>query len=472
MLQRKSATRSGESSESQGKTRPAPAGRGLASSTHRVLNSPGESLDSQTRDFFEPRFHHDFSRVRVHTDGEAAASARAISASAYTVSQHMVFDSGKYQPHTRQGRELMAHELTHTIQQDQAATAGGQLALGDPADESEREAGRVASVAVNEGPVAIRAQRPLSVQRQPNSAAAPNVDLAELVSPFLAGAIGSVSIDGFETGKADISGPNQAALSKTAKTMQTLLRQYPGSTVRVIGYTDAVGQESDNQTLGQARADSVQGALVGMGIPAEILNTESRGAAELLVNTKKGEPRNRRVEVRFRPSSTFKGASAPAPAMGRTPDLSQPRANISGDFRTQFPESSPPAGNGVGLPEERKGGGGPRPQPLRELPRQKDICDRIDWSSINAAYTSHGGTAGDRGAVCQKFQELVRKYKGMGLPEDYAAKAANSELSSGAGSTQSHDAPNALDRSNEDWKAAHPNTPTVGPFFFPYKWKF
>src|SRR5579863_5305580 len=77
---------------------------------HRALRSPGKSLDSKTRTFFEPRMGHDFSRVRVHSDTEAAASARAVSAQAYTVGQHVAFDSGKYQPHTAQGHQLIAHE--------------------------------------------------------------------------------------------------------------------------------------------------------------------------------------------------------------------------------------------------------------------------------------------------------------------------------------------------------------------------
>ena len=83
----------------------------------------GKPLSNSEREFFEPRFGHDFSRVRVHTDSAAAASATAISARAYTVGNHIVFDSGEYSPQTFPGRQLMAHELTHTIQQQGAAPA-------------------------------------------------------------------------------------------------------------------------------------------------------------------------------------------------------------------------------------------------------------------------------------------------------------------------------------------------------------
>lgn len=80
--------------------------------------SSGQPLDSETRAFFEPRFGHDFGQVRVHTDTQAAESARSLNAQAYTVGQNMVFAKGEYSPKTSQGRQLLAHELTHIIQQN------------------------------------------------------------------------------------------------------------------------------------------------------------------------------------------------------------------------------------------------------------------------------------------------------------------------------------------------------------------
>lgn len=84
---------------------------------HDVLHSPGQLLDAATRAFFEPRFGHDFSQVRVHTDAKAAESAQAVNSLAYTLGQDIVFGSGQYAPHTSAGRRLMAHELTHVVQQ-------------------------------------------------------------------------------------------------------------------------------------------------------------------------------------------------------------------------------------------------------------------------------------------------------------------------------------------------------------------
>ena len=84
---------------------------------HEVLRTPGRPLDTEARDFFEPRFGHDFSGVRVHTDAKAAESARAVNALAYAVGHNVVFDAGRYSPSTKGGAWLLAHELAHTIQQ-------------------------------------------------------------------------------------------------------------------------------------------------------------------------------------------------------------------------------------------------------------------------------------------------------------------------------------------------------------------
>jgi outer membrane protein OmpA-like peptidoglycan-associated protein len=90
-------------------------------SVHAALHSAGQPLDAATRAFMEPRFRHDFSQVRVHTDAKAAESARAVNALAYTVEQNIVFGVGQYSPHTSKGRQLLAHELTHVMQQSQTS---------------------------------------------------------------------------------------------------------------------------------------------------------------------------------------------------------------------------------------------------------------------------------------------------------------------------------------------------------------
>lgn len=84
---------------------------------HEVLRSLGQPLDPPTRAFMEPRFGRDFSGVRVHTDAAAAQSANELNANAYTTGQNIVFASGQYAPGTPDGNRLIAHELTHVMQQ-------------------------------------------------------------------------------------------------------------------------------------------------------------------------------------------------------------------------------------------------------------------------------------------------------------------------------------------------------------------
>lgn len=89
-------------------------------SVHGALQGPGEKLPESARDFFEPRFGHDFSRVRIHRDPSAARSATDVNAEAYTVGRHIVFGAGRYRPDNGPGRRLLAHELAHVVQQSAA----------------------------------------------------------------------------------------------------------------------------------------------------------------------------------------------------------------------------------------------------------------------------------------------------------------------------------------------------------------
>jgi hypothetical protein len=99
------------------------------------LRGGGQPLPESTRAFFEPRFGRDFSQVRVHTDAQAAESARAVNARAFTLGRNVVFSAGEYSPQTNEGRRLLAHELTHTIQQDTA----GPTSVASPASHVQRK---------------------------------------------------------------------------------------------------------------------------------------------------------------------------------------------------------------------------------------------------------------------------------------------------------------------------------------------
>src|SRR5260370_10610870 len=84
---------------------------------HEVLRSPGQPLDANTRSFMEPRFGRNFSGMRVHTDEKATESARGVGALAYTVGNHIIFDSSQPSLASEDGKRILAHELTHVIHQ-------------------------------------------------------------------------------------------------------------------------------------------------------------------------------------------------------------------------------------------------------------------------------------------------------------------------------------------------------------------
>ena len=126
----------------------------LSKSPDETLIRPGSSgqpLDEQTRDFMESRFGRDFSAVQIHADEKAAASARILDADAYTTGRDIYFASGKYAPTSSEGRHLIAHELTHTLQQREASGALARasehrsgVVIGREDDPLEREAEQTA----------------------------------------------------------------------------------------------------------------------------------------------------------------------------------------------------------------------------------------------------------------------------------------------------------------------------------------
>ena len=111
---------------------------------HEVLRSPGQPLDKAARASLEPRFGHDFSRVRIHADAKAAELARAVAAHAYTIGSDIVFGASRYAPGTESGRRLLAHELTHVVQQG-FSRKDGALTVGPEGDAYEQQADAIAS---------------------------------------------------------------------------------------------------------------------------------------------------------------------------------------------------------------------------------------------------------------------------------------------------------------------------------------
>lgn len=115
------------------------------SPVHDVVNSGGGSpLPTDVRAEMQGRLGHDFSDVRVHNDSRAHESAQAVNAHAYTVGSNVVFQRDKYDPSSAEGKTMLAHELTHVVQQRSGpvdgTAAGGGIKVSDPGDRFEREA--------------------------------------------------------------------------------------------------------------------------------------------------------------------------------------------------------------------------------------------------------------------------------------------------------------------------------------------
>jgi Domain of unknown function (DUF4157) len=134
-----------------------------------VVSSGGEPLADDVRSDMEARLGHDFGDVRVHRDAAADESAKAVNASAYTVGSHLVFQGSTFEPQTQEGRRILAHELTHVVQQRggpvAGTPAGGGLTVSDPSDRFEQEAERIADRAVT-GPVAALEVHDLPEERR------------------------------------------------------------------------------------------------------------------------------------------------------------------------------------------------------------------------------------------------------------------------------------------------------------------
>ena len=112
----------------------------------------GAPMDRALRGQMESRLGHDFGDVRVHTDGAASDSAKAVGAHAYTVGNEIVFGSGRYDPASSAGQKTIAHELTHVVQQKAGPVDGtpapGGIRVSDPADRFEQEAESTAELAL------------------------------------------------------------------------------------------------------------------------------------------------------------------------------------------------------------------------------------------------------------------------------------------------------------------------------------
>jgi outer membrane protein OmpA-like peptidoglycan-associated protein len=247
------------------------AGAAAPNAVTDVLRDPGQALDPATRNFMEAGFGFDFGGVRVHDDAKAAASARDVTARAYTVGNHIAFGRGAYRPDDQQGRKLLAHELAHVVQQ-----RGAEAAIGGSS-----------TVRRSCGPQAIG---------EPTGCVAGN-------KAFVDGAVFRFSVNCDDwTGGAD------AGLLDYAQTIPA------GSNVEIHGYASVEGPEAFNSNLACARAVKAKTWLIAAGIAeSRITRLVNHGATA-------GKAADRRSVV-------IRSVGSPPAPVKNTPGSDTPKAD-------------------------------------------------------------------------------------------------------------------------------------------------
>jgi outer membrane protein OmpA-like peptidoglycan-associated protein len=268
------------------------------------LNGKGRSLTSDERNFFEPRMDYDFSNVQLHTNSDANQSAKSINALAYTHSNHIVFGANQYQPSSESGQRLMAHELTHVVQQNSA----GNKIQKTPDDEVD---------------VLEIGQETKTIQRQ-EATEAPMSRQQEIAlsqsSPGEVSATGSpvtISFYNFAINSATLKAHHIEVLRELARFMRSMV---PGNFRVVIdGNTDNTGTPDVNNPLSVQRANAVRRFLMRAGVTNLTAMGEGEDLPIATNETVSGRTRNRRVDVSFVPISATPGGNVNPVPPGQDP---------------------------------------------------------------------------------------------------------------------------------------------------------
>jgi outer membrane protein OmpA-like peptidoglycan-associated protein len=257
-----------------------------------VLSSDGHPLESSTRQSMEALFNEDFSNVRVHTDSDAAESARSVNALAYTAGEDVVFGASQYNPDSKAGHELLAHELAHTVQQ--------------------RDAG-----------VAASAGGGTTISRAPTPGAAEPEEISLLSSSIPAPVVtrfGSTIVATVYFGKSDflMDSRNFTAVEKLSEELKYMANPF----VSVDGYASAEGKEDQNLKLSEMRRLTVVSTLRSKMIFPVSFEGKGHGSSDPAVEetATKGSAlesqraQNRRVTIAITSTVTAKPAEAQQPA--------------------------------------------------------------------------------------------------------------------------------------------------------------
>jgi outer membrane protein OmpA-like peptidoglycan-associated protein len=261
---------------------------------HDVLRSPGQPLDYGTRGFMETRFGRDFSDVSVHSNALAATSARAVNALAYTVGRHIVFGESRYAPQSSAGQRLLAHELTHIVQQSNPDNTGPWL------------------------------------QRDVQEAPFPGGGRVDDLRP------GEHLLWNFSIGQDILRAEHQAQIPRLASEIKAALVRDASATVDIEGQASATGTHNDE--LSQRRAQSVKDALSAAGVNANSINVIAAGSLKSMsAITQENLARSRAVRVILpaylvAPAGPPKPQPAPQPGPQPQPKPGTCQAQLASDL--------------------------------------------------------------------------------------------------------------------------------------------
>jgi outer membrane protein OmpA-like peptidoglycan-associated protein len=249
----------------------------------QTLSKTGQSLDSATRAHMESLFNEDFSNVRIHTDADAAESARSVNALAYTSADDVVFGANQYDPNSTEGSQLLAHELAHTVQQRD----GGESAAAG-------------ATTISRAPI------PGTGEPEPIS-----LFSATIPAPAVT-RMGDVIVATVYFGQNNflLDSRNYAAVEKLSDELEFMFNP----SIAVDGYASSEGTEANNQRLSENRRTTVMAIVRSKMKGATTFTGKGHGAADLAVEETGAKGKeldsqkalNRRVTIVIIPTSVQK----------------------------------------------------------------------------------------------------------------------------------------------------------------------
>lgn len=326
--------------------------------TARKLYQPaglgsGHPLTQAQKHYFEPKLNADFSAVRLHTDDTAAGLAKAMSAQAYTLGEHVILGRETPPLSGRSGHEFLAHELAHVVQHRRNTSTS---AVGIHA--AETEASQAAQRVASGQSASIQTAAPRGVpMRQSLEAASGRF---QLQTPSLGDALGrsrsritshpvTYTLSNFKTDSPDLTSDHVDSLEQIADN----LNQRPlifGGFVTITGFADRRGTDEHNRALGQARADRVKARLSGL-VTDEATRREIR--AYSLGEPDEGPegdiPALRKVTVTITRRS-YNAVLAPTPGLSLNPRLPSAEQGEGSGVSPDPDSSTAPPTPDVGLP--------------------------------------------------------------------------------------------------------------------------